>query len=133
MAVQIPHCIHTEISSANAVWTHTQSSWGNIPRIGAAQGLLDRGRAYNGGPCAYVIERAAEDSGVERCGVHQRKKCDSYRATLPEAREELRRADVLGTRVFCGHGWAGYRNDQAVYSRPRERGPKARPTRDALD
>lgn len=95
--------------------------------------MLDRGRAYHAGPCAYVAECATKDSGIERGGVYQRKKRDPYRTTLSEAREELRRAGVLGTRVFCGHGRAGYRNDQAVYSRARKRGPKDRPTGDALD
>ena len=133
MAVQIPHRIHPEISAPNALRAHTRKIGENIPRFGAAQRVLDRGRAYHGGPCAHAFECAAEDRGVERGRLHQRKECDSYRPAFYEAREELRRAGVLGTRVFCGYGGTGYRNDQAVYSRPRKRGPKARPTGDALD
>ena len=98
-----------------------------------AQGVLDRGRAHYVGPCAHAVERAAKDRGVERSGLHQRKERDPYCAALYEAREELRRAGILGTRVFRGYGGSGYRNDQAVYCRSRKRGPKARPTGDALD
>ena len=133
MAVQIPHRINPEISASNALRAHTRTTRGDIPRVGAAQGVLDRGRAHHGGPCAHAFECAAEDRGVERGRLHQRKERDSYRPAFYEAREELRRAGVLGTRVFCGYGGTGYRNDQAVYSRPRKRGPKARPTGDALD
>ena len=133
MAVQIPHRIHPEISAPNALRAHTRKIGEDISRFGSAQRVLDRGRAYHAGPCAHAVERAAEDRGVERGRLHQRKECDSYRAAFYEAREELRRAGVLGTRVFCGYGGTGYRNDQAVYRRPRKRGPKARPTGDALD
>ena len=133
MAVQIPHRIHPEISASNALRAHTRSTRGDIPRVGAAQGVLDRGRAHHGGPCAHAVERAAKDRGVERSGLHQRKERDPYCAALYEAREELRRAGILGTRVFRGYGGSGYRNDQAVYCRSRKRGPKARPTGDALD
>ena len=133
MAVQIPHRIHPEISASNALRTHTPTTRGDIPRVGEAQGVLDRGRAHHGGPCAYAVERAAKDRGIERSGLHQRKERDPYCAALYEAREELRRSGILGTRVFRGYGGAGYRNDQAVYRRPRKRGPKARPTGDALD
>ena len=133
MAVQIPHRIHPEISASNALRAHTRTTWGDIPRVGAAQGVLDRRGAHHAGPCAHAAERAAEDRGVERSGLHQRKERDPYCAALYEAREELRRAGILGTGVFRGHGGEGYRDDQAVYSRPRKRGPKARPTGDALD
>ena len=133
MAVQIPHRIHPEISAPNALRAHTRKIGENIPRFGPAQRVLDRGRAHHGGPCAHAVERAAKDRGVERSGLHQREERDPYCAALYEAREELRRAGILGTRVFCGYGGTGYRNDQAVYSRPRKRRPKARPTGDALD
>ena len=133
MAVQIPHRIDPEVSASNALWAHTRTTGGDIPRVGAAQGVLDRGRAHYVGPCAHAVERAAKDRGVERSGLHQRKERDPYCAALYEAREELRRAGILGTRVVRRHGGAGYRDDQAVYRRPGKRGPKARPTGDALD
>lgn len=133
MAVQIPHRIHPKISASNALRTHTGKIGKDIPRFGSAQRVLDRGRAYHAGPCAHAFESATEDRGVERGGLHQRKERDPYRSAFYEAGEELRRAGVLGTRIFCGYDGSRYRNDQAVYRRPRKRGPKARPTGDALD
>ena len=106
----------------------------NIPRFGPAQRVLDRGRAYHGGPCAYAVECTADDRGIEHRGLHQRKERDPYRSAFYEAREELRRAGVLGTRHFVdtvGRDTETIR--RYIHSRPRKKGPKARPAGDALD
>ncbi len=49
-----------------------------------------------------LLSMPPKDHGVERGGLHQRKERDPYSAALYEAREELRRAGILGTRVFRG-------------------------------
>lgn len=114
MAVQIPHRIHPKISASNSLRTHTGKIGKDISRFGSAQRVLDRGRAYHAGPCAHAIECATEVRGVERGMLHQRKERAPYRSAFYEAGEELRRAGVLGTRVFCRYGGSRYRNDQAV-------------------
>ena len=38
-------------------------------------------------------------------GLHEREKGDLHRAQLPWTKEELQRAALLGTRLFCINRW----------------------------
>jgi len=133
MAVQIPHRVHTEIPEEEALRGDQASPWRSVSPIGPTEGVLDRGGTHHGGPRAYVVERATEALGVERGGIHERKKRDPYRAAFPEAGEELRGPGVLGAGLLRGHGRPGYGINPAIHRRARERRSKDRPNGDALD
>ena len=126
MAVQIPHCVHTEIPEEKALWGDQASSWRGISPAGTAEGVLDRGGAHYGGPRAYVVKCATEALGVERGRIYEGEECDSHRTALPEAGEELRGPGILGARFFRGHGRPGYGTYPAIYRRTRKGRSKAR-------
>ena len=127
MAVQIPHCVHTEISEEKALRGDQASPWRSVSPAGTTERVLDRGGAHYAGPRAYVVERAAEAGGVERGGIYEGKERDPYCAAFPEAREELRGSGVLGTGILRGHGGPGYGDHPAIHRRTRKGRSKARP------
>ena len=129
MAVQIPHCLHPEIPASNALWRSAPGTWPGVPASGRAKGMHHRGGAHFARSRAYAREHPTEAGGCQRGGLAQGQKRDPRRATLLEARTQLRWTTSVGEEILRGYGGQGHGENPALHPATGGRRSATRPTR----
>src|SRR5258708_9668358 len=105
MGVQIPRRVHSRMPSEDVVCAVASPSWGGVSQTGAAEGKHDRGRSFDARSCAHDDIDPPEIRGVTGDRLHQGKERDPPRTGVWGDPAEFRRAELLGTRIFCFDGW----------------------------
>src|SRR5712691_929235 len=93
---------------------------GAIFRLGETEGVPDRGRASDAGPCAYVHRDPTEAPGGVGDWVSERKECHRDRTVVRKGEELLWRT-LLGPRLRrcprSGSSWNKYASTSASRKR----------------
>ena len=101
MGLQVPRCLHTQRKTESAVPAAANAPWRGIQDVGAAKGEPYRRRAPDGRSRTHDDLDTAEIRGIERGGLHLRKKRDSLGTGVWRAQEKLHGAKFLGARLLC--------------------------------
>src|SRR3989454_12829697 len=103
MGMQIPCGVHPQVSAQGALRFVASALGQPVPRVGAPQGMRDRGGAPDGRSCAHAGLDSAEILGLAGDGVYERQERDPHCADLWREAKELRGPDRKSTRLNSSH------------------------------
>jgi hypothetical protein len=96
MGLQVSHSVDTEMQEEVTVWGNCEASGKDVPRIGAATGKQDIGRAPVPGSYPYADRDTAEVRSIGSSWIHQGKECDSDSPDLSGEAAKFHRTKFLG-------------------------------------
>ena len=105
MQVSYSYRVDPEIPEEDALRPTSEKPQRCVARSGPAKGEPGAGRSPATRSRAHADLHSAQVCGVSGGGVYERQECDPHRADLPRSAKELRRHELLGTRLFrfnCG-------------------------------
>ena len=89
--MQIPCDLYAEVSQKSDLRSHTKGTQGCAAPIGGAEGVSDRGGAFDERSCAHDALDPAETCGLACCRFSQGKKLDLGGAKHRQQTKEFRR------------------------------------------
>src|SRR5262249_26396392 len=101
MGVQVPCRVHAKVPQEVAVWANPTALGQCIPRARPAQGMPDRGRAFDGRSCALADINPAEVFGGRGDRVFEREELDLDCSECGTQVAYFWGAEVGGGGVFC--------------------------------
>src|SRR5262245_57475989 len=107
MGVQIPCRVHAEVPQEAAVRANQAVPGNCISRACQAQGMQDRRRTSDAGPCAYPDIDPAEIFGGRSDRVLEREKLDLDRAECGTQATQFSWPQILGEGLLRFDRWAG--------------------------
>src|ERR1017187_8610406 len=100
MGVQVPCCFYSEMPQKGALWKTAAAFGRGIPKIGRTEGMSRRRGPSSRRPCTHHDLDSAQVCGVVRGGIHQGQERDPSGSNLWRTKAKLRRAKLLGARIF---------------------------------
>ena len=109
MDLQISRCLHSEMSAQGAVSRTAPTLGRGVPEARLAEGVEDRGGAFDARPRAHAAVDPAKIRGVAGRRIHQRQERDPLGPGLWGAQAQLHGIAFLGPRVLREHRRSGRR------------------------
>src|SRR6266852_7505779 len=98
VGLQVSCGLRSQTTAEGDLREHTSAIGSDFPRLGETEGVPDRGRASDAGPCAYVHRDPTEAPGGVGDWVSERKECHCHRTVVRKGEELLWRT-LLGPRL----------------------------------
>ena len=127
MGVQLPSCIHTEMSATKALRRTAPVSWRGISKVSATEGKSHRRRASDAGSRAHDELDSTEVRCIAGGRIHQGQERNTSGKGVWGTEAELRGAALKGEKIFCIHRRARRRRDPGLRSTPVRRGQATGP------